>query len=177
MTNQKTYPIPFDDTIDRLTWFMRDGLKEAIAEAMDALKEFPNESLLSVQIRIGRETEKETRWNHTKERLETILSSLHEALEDRLFAAMDNTFIPYPRNSGESESFEESGSEARAFEKIRKVVYPHLILLAKKISEAEMVNGTEIETKQVGVPCHPTPVTPETTLADLLKDIRAENAR
>jgi hypothetical protein len=174
MTDRENYFIPYDDTIDQAIWSMRDGLETAIADARNVLKKFPEGSLLSVQIRMG--TEKVAPWNHTKECLEVTLDTLNEALEDRFFAAMGNTFIPYPRNSGEPESFGTRKPEAYAFGKVRSIVYPHLVLLAKKISEARLASDEAATSEQISAPRKAKQVPPESVVADLLKEIGAGSA-
>ncbi|MBP9751916.1 MAG: hypothetical protein KBD19_03585 [Candidatus Moranbacteria bacterium] len=178
MPGQETYSIPFDDTIDRLVWFMRDGLGEAITEAKKHLEEFPEYSILSVRIRKSGSVEEAVCQNHPREQLESALDSLNEALEERMFAAMDNMFIPYPKKSGERESFGRTDPEMRAFGKVRAIVYPHLVLLAKRISQANNIDEKSGTAKEISALCRPTPVvTPETILTELLRDAREENTQ
>lgn len=163
----------FDDSIDS----MRDGLGKAIAEARKHLKEFPEDSVLLVRIRETGAPETATRWNHRREKLEFMLDSLNEALEKRLFAAMDNIFIPYPKKSGETESFGKSEPKTRAIEKVREIVYPHLVGLAGLISKAKAYAEESETTEEVEALRLPAPVTPEAILTELLNDARAKNAR
>lgn len=176
MSGQETHSILFDDAIDQAIRVMRDGLGKAIAEAKKHLEEFSEDSILSVRIRKSGSAEETVCQNHPREQLDSVLDSLNEALEERLFAAMDNIFIPYPKKSGERESFGRADPEMRAVGKVRAVVYPHLVLLAKRIGQAKKIDEESGIPKEISALCRPTPATPEAILAEILKDAREENA-
>lgn len=177
MSDQKTYSIPFDDTIDRLIWSMRDGLGEAIAAAREHLLKFPDDSVLSVRVRKVGTSEETVYQNHLNEQLKSALDSLNEALEERMSAAMDNTFIPYPKKSGERESFGKTGSEMRAFRKVHEIVYPHLVLLAQLIGKARELDEDFSAEQEADAPCRQTSVTLEAILAELLRNTRKESTQ
>lgn len=172
MTDKVPYSIPCDDTVDRAIQLMRDGLTKAITEARDALKEFPDGSILSARSR--RQGEATEQSGHPKGLMESLLDSFPQVLEERLYSAMDGIFDPYPGVPGKTEVFAGQDNDIRALRKIRTTVYPKLLLLAETIGAAQKSAGANVVTEGVTATRRPTPETVEDIIADILKNAVTE---